>query len=386
MKTRYLNRMFFLRIKVIVLFFTTTFILFGQTKKELDSIVKIGTMQIYENPDEAIRIGNKIVDIGVNIEYKIKGYKLISDAYSSKRDYEKSLEYVIKANQCLHLTKDELLKIVITNKTGIQYHQLKIYDKAILYLDEAEELMLNYPVKDSVMYYLGINHVVRGFVYKDKLNCEIAIVSFNRGINTLIESKSELAYSGISIAMYNKGNCYIMMNNYTLAKENFIEAIKYAKIVNASSLHAFALKGLAQVNTLEQQYASAITSLQEALIISKNVSDLILNKEIYKGLSENYLALNQWEKYKKYHLEYVNIQKLIKERERKSVSDSLNEKKKELDLKFEKELPNFYIGFTIVIVFVFLGIFLFVYLIKIKKREIELLKKRIKALQSSKSL
>ena len=33
----------------------------GQTKKSLDSIIKVGTALMYENPDKAIAIGNKII-------------------------------------------------------------------------------------------------------------------------------------------------------------------------------------------------------------------------------------------------------------------------------------------------------------------------------------
>jgi tetratricopeptide (TPR) repeat protein len=139
---------------------------YAQDKKEMDKKIKEGTLLMYKNPDEAIRIGNEIIKNSKdNVDYRIRAYKLISDAYSSKRDYQKSLEYVIKANQILHLSKDALLKIVITNKMGIQYHQLKIYDKSIQYLDQAEQMMLDHPVKDSVLYYLGANYIVRGFIF-----------------------------------------------------------------------------------------------------------------------------------------------------------------------------------------------------------------------------
>ena len=48
---------------------------------------------MYKNPEEAIRIGNAIItEAKDDVDYKIKAYKLISDAYSSKRDYQKSLE------------------------------------------------------------------------------------------------------------------------------------------------------------------------------------------------------------------------------------------------------------------------------------------------------
>mgnify|MGYP000524481483 CR=1 FL=1 len=85
------------------------------------------------------------------------------------------------------------------------------------------------------------------------------------------------------VAKYNKGNCYILMLNNKLAKQNFEEANQYAKDINALSLQAFALKGLAQVYTLEGNYQLAIQTLNNAILLSSSVDDLILNQEIYKG-------------------------------------------------------------------------------------------------------
>ena len=367
---------------VIINLITTGF-LCAQNTKRFDSILKVASNQMYINPDNVIKSGSIIVnESGKNIDYKIMGYKLISDGYSSKRDYEKSLEYVVKANQLLYLSNNQLLKISTLNKIGIQYHQLKIYDKAIEYLDQAEHLMMEYPVPDSIRTYLGRNYIVRGFIYKEKFNCEIAIDFFDRGISELIKSNSKVANSAISIAKYNKGNCCIIMLNNKLAKLNFQESIQNAKIVNAKSLEAFALKGLAQVYTLEGDFSLAITTLLEALSLSAGIDDLILNQEIFKGLSENYLAINEWEKFKKYQNSYLVTQKLIKERERKSVSESLNLKDESLGQQFKREIPNYYYKIIGIVLFLAIIIVCFFFLIKNKASKIKQLKAQIYLLQN----
>lgn len=379
--------------KITVLYLQTLFLslimtvsFYAQSKNDIDIKIKEGTLLMYKNPDEAIRIGNKIIkDANGNVDYKIRAYKLISDAYSSKRDYQKSLEYVIKASQILHLSNDALLKIIITNKMGIQYHQLKIYDKSIQYLDQAEQLMLEYPVKDSVLYYLGSNNTVRGFIYKEKLNCDLAIEFFDKGYSFLLESKSKLSNSVISINRYNKGNCYIQMSNYVEAKKNFELSIKYAEKVNALSLKAFALKGFAQVSTLEGKFNEAIYALHMADNLSKNVKDLILNQEIYKGLSENYLAINEWDKYKKYHFLYLKTQKLIKDRERQTISDSLHEKESELKAKLEKDKFHFYMIYSLLLLIIFTIIIIISYRIKNTKVQIDNLNTKISLLQNPKN-
>lgn len=369
---------------VTIILLVTNF-LCAQNNKKFDSIFKVASSEMYVNPDRVIKNGRLIVnESGKDIDYKIMGYKLISDGYSSKRDYEKSLAYVVKANQLLNYTNNKILKISTLNKTGIQYHQLKIYDKSIEYLDQAEHLMMEYPVPDSIRSYLGKNYIVRGFIYKEKFNCEIAIDFFDKGISELLKSKSKPENSAISIAKYNKGNCYILMLNNKLARVNFQEAIQNAKVVNAKSLQAFALKGLAQVYTIEGDFQLAIQTLKESLLISAKVNDLILNQEIFKGLSENYLAINEWENFKKYQNEYLFTQKLIKDRERKSVSESLDLKDKYLDEKFKNEIPNYYYKIAALFLSLITIVVFFFFIIRKNIRNIKKLKAHIHLLQNAK--
>jgi len=355
----------------------------AQNKIRLDSIVKLASNQMYINPDIVIKSGLIVLkEAGKNIDYKILGYKLISDGYSAKRDYEKSLNYIMKASQLLSYSNDQLLKISTLNKIGIQYHQLKIYDKSIEYLDQSEHLMLDYPVPDSIRGYLGINYIVRGFICKEKFNCEIALDFFDRGIIELQKTKTKRGNSAISIAKYNKGNCYILMLNNQLAKQNFEQAFEYAKGINALSLQAFALKGLAQVYTLEGNYQLAIETLNNAMVLSSSVDDLILNQEIYKGLSENYLAINKWDEFKIHQNNFLTTQKLIKDRERKSVSESLDIKEASLSQELKVEISNYYykfIGSLIVIIFLVIA---FLFLIRNKVKNIRQSRAEISALQN----
>jgi len=360
--------------------------LYAQNSKRLDSIIKVSASEMYTNPDKVIASGNRVVkEAGNDVDTKIRGYKLIADGYSSKRDYQKSLEYVNKANQLLPQSKDELLKINIVSKAAIQYHQLKIYDKANQCLDQVERMCLDYPVRDSVLIVLGKNYIVRGFIYKEKLNCDIAISFFDKGINEILKSKKIiLNANSLSIAKYNKGNCYLLMSDNESAIRNFKESIAYAKRINANSLQAFAQKGLAQVYTLEGKYNEAITILQEAHKISSDVNDLVLNQEIYKGLSENYLAVNQWDNYKNYRLKYLKTQTKLKESERKSIGDSLNEIEKEEGKKYETYISNFFTGFVIAVLSLIFVIILFILSIRKSKQSIENLQKVVKNLQNEK--
>lgn len=332
-------------ILVILLLLSTRYSVFAQDQKKLEQLIKTSNVEMYENPEKVISTGLKIIQLSKNnIDLKIKAYKLVSDGYSSKREYQKSLKYLIKALELLPKSEDKLLKISIDTKAGIQYHQLNIYQSAITYLDRAEKMCLEYPVQDSITSFLGVNYVVRGFIYKEKLNCDIAISFFDKGIKTLsYNNKKNENATKISIAKYNKGNCYLLLEENVLAEQSFKEALKGAKSVNAKSLEAFALKGIAQIHTFNGAYADAISELNQAYYIAKNVNDLVLNQEIYLGLSVNYLAINQPEKYKEYQQKFIQTQTKLKENERASIENLLQENYNNLENKAKSDLSNFWI-------------------------------------------
>lgn len=378
------NRYFLLSFLVSVLLLGSNRI--SAQAKNIDSILKACTLEIYENPDKALQAGKWIIaNSEENTKAKIKGLMLVADAYSVKRDYQKSLEYVIKANQLSKQVDDPILKIKIVNKVGIQYQQMKLYDEAMQYLDESEKLSLAYPIQDSVIFHLGRNYIVRGFIYKEKLNCDIAINFFNKGIAALSKVNSPMIKSSVSIAYYNKGNCYILLSDYELAKKSFFAAIESTKGIHASSLQAFAQKGLAEVYTLEGRYRDAIKELEAALAVSDEVGDLVLNRGIYNGLLENYLAVNDWENYEKFHARYLETQLRVKVSERKSINNLINEgyKAQNKNLKIEIYKYNYYILTTLIVIL--LVVIFFAVLHKKNKKNILKLNRIVENLQNTKS-
>lgn len=355
-----MNKKKYILAAILLLF--NCFYIFAQDQKKIEQLIKSSNNEMYENPDKVITTGLKIIQLSKNnIDLKIKAYKLVSDGYSSKRDYQKSLKYLIKAIGLLPKSEDKLLKISIDTKAGIQYHQLNIYESAITYLDRAEKMCLEYPVQDSVRSFLGVNYIVRGFIYKEKLNCDIAISFFDKGIKELSSNNKAFENaSRISIAKYNKGNCYILTEQNGLAEQSFKEALQFAKKINAKSLEAFALKGIAQIYTLNGNYLAAITELNHTYLIADGVNDLVLNKEIYKGLSENYLALNNPVKYQEYQQKLTQTQAKLKENERASIENLLLENYNNLENKSKTEFSSFWIivflsmGLAIPVIFFFI--------------------------------
>ncbi|MFT3793317.1 tetratricopeptide repeat protein [Flavobacterium sp.] len=358
--------------------------LVAQTKKEIDSLYKIGTLEVYEHPDVSIRIGQQIYQKSKgDVLQQIHALIMISDAYSSKRDYQQSLHYATQAKKLAQQTDNRVIQIKILTKTATQCQQLKIYDKAIENLDEAERISLTYPHQDSIRFLLGNCNAIRGFIYKDQLNCDIAISYFDKSIAQYARVKSPMTHANLSIVTYNKGNCYIQLSDDAAAKNSFSQSIAFAKSVHAKSLLAFAQKGLAEVLTLEGKYNEAIGQLTEAEAISTDVGDLVLNQGIYKGLSENYLAVNQWASYQKYQQRYLDTQQQIKISERQSVSDSLDEQQKTQNGKLAQIKSWYILAILALIVLAFGAVVGFVFFEKKGRKKVALLQKAIKELQQN---
>lgn len=311
-----------------MLFFLAGFLFIAQatySQKKVDSILKEANKQIYENPDTAIVLAQKAYNNPkATVRNKINALLCISTAYSSKRDYEKSSEYIEQIKELLPKINDARQKMNILNRIAGHYEELKIYDKAMEYLDQSMALIEKYPVQDSIQTFLGYNSTLRGFIYRNQMNCDIALTYFNKAIEAYKKTlKKPIMNANLSICYYNKGNCLLSLGKTEDAKTSFNKSIQHAETIDAKSLIAFGQKGLAEAKTLQGNYKESISLLKNALIISENVGDLILNQGIYEGLSNNYLAIHDYENYTVFHNKFTTIQEELKKTERKTVNQSL---------------------------------------------------------------
>ena len=263
---------------------------------------------------------------------------LISNAYLSKRENEKSLEYALKARDYLPEIVSTISKINVLNTIGMQHQQLRIYDKAIEYLDQALALADKTTQKDSINTLLAYNYAIRGFIYREQMSCNIALNYFDKSIEAYKKAPGTTRYANLSTLSYNKGNCLLQISQIDSARANFERAIENAERINAKSLSAFAKKGLSEVFTVEGHYKKAIAVLKEAEETSEGVGDLILNQGIYKNLSDNYLALNNRESYKLYFEKYTNVQQEIAQKEQITINNSINNLMEEIQLKTHGEI------------------------------------------------
>ncbi len=126
-------------------------------------------------------------------------------------------------------------------------------------------------------------------------------------------------------------------------------------------MKAIELKSLEKYYDIEGNHQKSIELLNEANQISAKIYDLILNKELFVGLSAEYLALNQWDNFKATNKKVVATQRLINERERKSIESSLVNKESEIQAAFSASKPTIFGSIIFIICLVVLSLFVFFY-------------------------
>lgn len=347
----------------IVLGFIAVFVMnsycFAQTQE--DSLYNAAVLSVYDNPDKAIAVGNQIFEKNAdNPKKQLMALLLISNAYSSKRDYEKSLEYALKTKEISSVLGDKILNMQVLNKIAAQYHQLGVNDKALQILDEADLVTKNFDNKDSIRFLMGNNYAIRGFIYRDQLSCDIAIEYLEKAYTEFTETaESPRTMANKSVTAYNIGNCYVKLNKLELAKSSFLNAQNLAEKAKANSLHAFSLKGLAEVYTLESQYDKALQELKVAEKLADEVGDLVLNRGIFQGMSDNYLALKDWSNYQVYKAKFEETSQFIKENERKTIhtilsnySDESKEKQSDMKWKFGLIFTGLFLSILLLLYFI----------------------------------
>lgn len=351
-------------------------------QKQIDSLLKVVNYDLYKNPDKVIAKAEKIIQYdNITIDNKIQFYILISTAYSSKRNYTKSLYYATQALRLLPKVKDDFFKVRIYNRLGLQYQQLKLYDKALVYLDKGLQIATKSKQKKSFDKLLGFNYASRAFIYREQMSCDIANDYFNKALYYYKQSLDDpLINANLSVICSNKANCFTNSNEIDSAKTCYTQAINYGRIIDAKTLVAYAYKGLAEVNTLEGNYDSSIDQLTEALKISTNSNDLFLNEGIYQGLCNNYLAQNNSEKHHFYTAKYQETIKAIEATESQSVNHLLFQIKKDGETAMDQIRTRTTCYKTALIIALLLLFFILIFEIKtnhFKLKKLEIARKKL---------
>ncbi|WP_114818980.1 tetratricopeptide repeat protein [Chryseobacterium sp. KLBC 52] len=343
-----------------------------KAQKTPDSVlIKKAKLEIYDNPDNTIKIGEQLLKKSHDIKTSINLYMLLSTANIAKRNFEVSLQYILKAKELSQKTNDPKSQAGVLISVAIQYQQMELFNKCLETLNEAEQYIAKIPEKNPEKYIeTAASYAIRGMVYKSQSNSEIALEKFLISIRNYEKVPAKkTTYSNMSVVYYNIGYCYLNLNQIDKAQEAFIQSINYARKNYAKSLEAFALKGIAEIHKQRHENQAAINLLLKAEDLSKNTGDIILNEGLYKELAENYLAMGQQNLYQQFNKKHMEMRFKRKQNELKSINQVIDNHNKETALKSEKLKSDYrYIKMASVLLGCISIIILLYFIIKIRKQ------------------
>ncbi|OCA74877.1 tetratricopeptide repeat protein [Chryseobacterium arthrosphaerae] len=308
-----------------------------------NTVIKKARLEIYDNPDNAIRIGKNLLKKNNDVNASIEIYILLSTANIAKRDFNESLKYILKAKELSQKINDPKKQASVLVMVAIQYQQMELFSKSLETLNEADQYLAKIPEKTPEKYIeTATSYAIRGMIYKSQSNSEIALEKFLISIANFEKVPVKTTtYSNMSVVYYNIGYCYLNLDQIDKAQQAFVQSISYARKNHAKSLEAFALKGMAEVHKQKRENQTALDLLLKAENLSRNTGDIILNEGIYKEMADNYLAMGKQDLYQFYNKKYFEMHFKRKQNELASINQSIDNYNKESAVK-SKKLKSYY--------------------------------------------
>ena len=282
---------------------------------------------IYSNPEKAIQLGNEVYEKSNDQKLKLSALIMLGTAYSEKSDVDKSIEVLLKAETLAESEKDYVNEVRALSLLGYQYQILQITQKTHAYLDQAEEVIRTHGLPDSLMYLRGNNYSIKALTYQQTLDCGYAIDYFNKAISVYKRLKdNDVSKINLNIAYLNKASCFLENKNTDSAKVALAEGDRILKSLDATDDLLISQDiAWAKYYYETKDYHQSLKILNANLEKAKEMSQFWVNNEIYHLLSQNYLALNDIEKYNHFSNLYVETQKKVSEAEKNSISHIINQ-------------------------------------------------------------
>lgn len=295
-----------LRFFIVIILTVFGQLFFAQNNKKIDSLIGVANTFMFKNPQKTIQIGEELLKKkDISDSYRISSNILIANGYAAMNDYKKSIDFALKANELSEKIKDNANQIRTLGLIGNQYTRIEMREEAWKYLDKADKLTQTVYLPDSMKYLIGNINLLKGFLYKRSLDCGYAIKHFDKAIAAFKKDKKGFAVANLGQAYNQKGYCYLSINKDS-AEVSFKNGLADAQKNGAKSLECNALVGLSEIETGKSNFKTANDTLFHALKLAKEVNQTEMETRIYKLLSNNFIAIGDFEN----HLYYEKLHEL----------------------------------------------------------------------------
>ncbi len=271
--------------------------------------------------DSALNYAKKALAIKLNYDsLNFKGIALaylnIASYYDILANYDKAVEYGLKAVKYAELSDDKYTQATTYNNLGSVFKHLKDYKKAVFYYEKAQEILITTDLKR-----------MRATVYNNLGTCYIKLKAYTKAENYLFKAldlyKSLEYYSGISAAYENLGSIFLQNGDNKKAYEYFNKSLEYAYKVNDLEGIITGLLSKAKVDYARRKYHTAIKELETALdLVQKhNIRTSLL--DIYRLLAKSYTQTGNTQEASTYYEQYIVTKDSIFNIEKEELANKL---------------------------------------------------------------
>ncbi len=300
-------------------------------------------LNIYQELGNAKEVCRMYIYLGIVYKYQVQ--------------FDKSLEYYLKADEVATQNNFDTLKTSILGNTGNVYLQLRQHEKALEYHEKA--LAANQKMNSPGGIASSIHNI--GMVYRAQGLFEQAINHYSQSLAYDIEQGNQ---RNICLSYIEFMEIYIELENFPKALQNAQKALQVAEEVNSLRLQTKIYEHLPLIQAAMGNYDSSISSLKKYQKLSDSLQTTSLNEEI----AEMQTRFDTREKEKELEIQQIKLD---------TQQSSLNQQK------------LFIIGLIVVLILAALSAYLLFNRYKLKQRskrmQLELETKNIKQLDQMKS-
>jgi len=324
----------------------------------------------------------------------------VAALYAERSQYKSALEYYMNALELAQQENNETDIADIYSGIGSIYYQIASYDEALKYFLDALDLYKKHDVKSGIsasynqlgMIYQSLGDQNNALNYYQKtLEMEVEqddkfgeAMAYNnigtvydelgnkqKALEYYIKSQKideELDYKeGIGTSLNNIGLIYLDLGDYDKAYENLNESANIARETNDIYSLANNLNNLGKLFLKQKKYTLSQNNLNQAIELSKQINAKEWLVESYDLYHQLYSELNNYKKALEFYKLYTEItdsiytvesanriteMKVKYETENLETENELLKKDNQiqsLELNRQKNIKNYWIGFSILI-------------------------------------
>jgi len=299
------------------------------SEEEITVLLDLAEILNTSNPDEACNLVEQALSINQGQEvliFSARCYKIKGIAYSCRGEYEKALDYSLKALTIYENTHDDVGLSSTLNAMGIIYGKRKDYSNALKYYFRS--LTIREEIRDKKGIAITTNNIAN--VYQDQEDSEKALEFVERSLQSFTELADDL---GIATSCNNKGIILKYQGDFAAAKKQFVKAHEIFNRIDYTTGFASSCNNIGELLTNQGEFKQARLYLDQALKAAKEAESKYSEICAYENLSKLCEETGDFGRALEYYRQFSDLQREV-------FSEESSKNMKKLQVRFETEKKN----------------------------------------------